>query len=438
VGNVDLALQLEVQRLTIDLVPPNEIKARMEPYRERSQAGTSADRLWLAVEAWRLMLTGEGAREAAGLARRALDGWRIFVEQPASMVPSQLVLVLAVAEDFELAERALEVMIAGARAIGSAPLEGASLGLRSELEFRRGMIAGASADARTAIEIARSHAFVPALPLVIAWITQTLVERGELVEAARELEISGMEVEVPDHMSFTPILYCRAMVALGEGKHRRALEDLMEIGRREARSETSFFSWDSDAAIVHASLGERDEAVRLAKRGLERAGRWGTAGSLGHATRSLGLVVGGHDGIEHLRAAVKLLEESQSGLEHMRALTDFGAALRRAGRRVDAREPLREAHELARRRGALAIAKRTHEELAATGEKLGPLIAVGVESLTPSERRIAGMAAEGLTNREIAQTLFLSVKTVESHLRGAYRKLEVRSREELPHALEGG
>jgi DNA-binding CsgD family transcriptional regulator len=438
VGNVDLALQLEIQRLTTDLVPPNEIKARMEPYRERIQAGTSADRLWLAVEAWRMMLTGEGAREAAGLARRALDGWRIFVEQPESMVPSQLVLVLAVAEDFELAERALEVMIAGARAIGSAPLEGASLGLRSELEFRRGVISGASADARTAIEIARSHAFVPALPLVIAWITQALVERGELVEAARELKIGGMEVEVPDHMSFTPILYSRAMVALGEGKHRRALEDLMEIGRREARSETSYFPWDSEAAVVLASLGRRDEALHLAETGLERARRWGTAGSVGHATRSLGLVVGGRDGIEHLRAAVKLLEESQSGLEYMRALTDFGAALRRAGRRVDAREPLREALELARRRGALAIARRAHEELAATGEKLGPLIAVGVESLTPSERRIARLAADGLTNREIAQTLFLSVKTVESHLRSAYRKLDVSSREDLPHALEGG
>jgi DNA-binding CsgD family transcriptional regulator len=229
------------------------------------------------------------------------------------------------------------------------------------------------------------------------------------------------------------------MLALGEGKQRRALEDLMEIDRREARSETSFFGWDSDAALVYASsLGEDEEALRLANRGLERARRWGTAGSLGHARRSFGLVVGGRDGIEHLRAAVKLLEESQSGLEHMRALADFGAALRRAGRRVDAREPLRKAHELARRAGALAIAKRTHEELAATGEKLGPLIAVGIESLTPSERRIAGMAAEGLTNREIAQTLFLSVKTVESHLRGAYRKLDVSSRQDLPHALKGG
>jgi DNA-binding CsgD family transcriptional regulator len=352
------------------------------------------------------------------------------------MVPGQLALALAKAEDFEIAERALEVMIAGARAIGSAPHEVASLGLRSELEFRRGMIASASADARTAIEIARSHGIVPALPLLIAWISQALVERGELAEAARELEVSGMAVEVPDQMSSTPILYCRAMVALGEGKHERALEDLMEIGRREARSETSYFLWDSDAALVHAALGERDEAVRLAEQGLERARRWGTPGSVGHATRALGLVTGGDDGIEMLRAAVALLEESQAGLEYMRALTDLGSALRRAGRRADAREPLRKALELARRSGALAIAGRAHEELEATGEKLGPLIAVGVESLTPSERRIARLAADGLTNREIAQTLFLSVKTVESHLRGAYRKLDVSSRDELPRALE--
>jgi DNA-binding CsgD family transcriptional regulator len=273
---------------------------------------------------------------------------------------------------------------------------------------------------------------------VIAWITQALVERGELAEAAHELEVSGMAVEVPDHMSSTPVLYSRAMVALGEGKHERALEDLVEIGRREARSETSYFLWDSDAALIHAALGNRDEAMRLAEQGLERARRWGTAGSMGHATRALGLVTGGDEGIELLREAVELLEESQSGLEYMRALTDHGAALRRAGRRADAREPLRKALELARRNGALAIAGRAHEELEATGEKLGPRIAVGVESLTPSERRIARLAADGLTNREIAQSLFLSVKTVESHLRGAYRKLDVSSRDQLPRALEAG
>jgi DNA-binding CsgD family transcriptional regulator len=438
-GTVDAALQFEVQRLVIDLARPNEIKKRLTPYRDRVEPGSSAERLWLAVEAWRLMLIGEDARHAADLARRALEGWQIFAEQPASPVTSQLILVLVVAEDFEFAERALEVMLAGVRAIGSAPLEGACLGLRSELEFRRGMIAGAAADARTAIEIARAGGFLSAIPLTISWITQALVERGELEEAAHELEMCGMAVEVPDHMSFTPILLSRAMVEMGQGNRHRALDDLMEIRRREARSETSYFLWDSDAAVVLASLGERDEeALRFAEAGLQRARRWGTAGSLGHATRSLGLAVGGRDGIEHLRRAVGLLAESQSGLEYMRTLTDLGAALRRAGHRVDAREPLRKARELARRRGALAIAKRAHEELAATGEKLGPLIAVGVESLTPSERRIAGMAAGGLTNREIAQTLFLSVKTVESHLRGAYRKLDVSSREDLPRALEAG
>ena len=90
---------------------------------------------------------------------------------------------------------------------------------------------------------------------------------------------------------------------------------------------------------------------------------------------------------------------------------------------------------MARRPGALAVARRAHEELEATGEKLRPLLAGGVESLTPSERRVAEMAAEGHPNREIAQSLFLSVKTVETHLSSAYRKLDIRSRRELTAAL---
>jgi DNA-binding CsgD family transcriptional regulator len=242
---------------------------------------------------------------------------------------------------------------------------------------------------------------------------------------------------VPDQLSWTSVLHCRAQLKFARGKSKSALEDLREIARRETRSETSFFSWDSDTAVVLASLGEEEEACGLAERGLESARRWGAVGRIGHATRALGLVAGGDAGLDHLRDAVELLRGSSAGLEYMRALTDYGAALRRAGRRADAREPLREALELARPRGALAIARTAHEELEATGEKLRPLAVAGVESLTPSERRTAGLAAEGLTNREIAQTLFLSVKTVESHLRGAYRKLDIRSREELPRALEG-
>jgi DNA-binding NarL/FixJ family response regulator len=93
---------------------------------------------------------------------------------------------------------------------------------------------------------------------------------------------------------------------------------------------------------------------------------------------------------------------------------------------------------MARAGGALAIAKRAHEELEATGEKLRPLMATGVESLTPSERRVADMAGEGSSNREIAQTLFLSVKTVETHLSHAYSKLDIRSRSQLKTTLAAG
>jgi DNA-binding NarL/FixJ family response regulator len=112
--------------------------------------------------------------------------------------------------------------------------------------------------------------------------------------------------------------------------------------------------------------------------------------------------------------------------------------LRRAGHRRDAREPLRAGFELARRCGALPLAKRAHSELGATGEKLPRFVAIGVESLTPSERRIAEMAARGLTNRQIAQELFLTVKTIETHLHAAYDKLDIHSRRELPDALGPG
>jgi DNA-binding NarL/FixJ family response regulator len=90
---------------------------------------------------------------------------------------------------------------------------------------------------------------------------------------------------------------------------------------------------------------------------------------------------------------------------------------------------------MARPDGALAIARRAHEELEATGERLRPLLAGGVESLTPSERRVAAMAAEGKTNRAIAQELFLTVKTIEAHLSSAYRKLDIGSRAELSEAF---
>jgi DNA-binding CsgD family transcriptional regulator len=130
-----------------------------------------------------------------------------------------------------------------------------------------------------------------------------------------------------------------------------------------------------------------------------------------------------------------VLKDSPAKLEHAKARTELGAALRRSNRRADAREQLRRAVELATMCGAAPLAARAETELLATGARPRRIALSGVESLTPSERRVAQMAAEGQTNREVAQALFVSPKTVEVHLSSVYRKLEIHSRSQLPGAL---
>jgi DNA-binding CsgD family transcriptional regulator len=140
-------------------------------------------------------------------------------------------------------------------------------------------------------------------------------------------------------------------------------------------------------------------------------------------------------GVERLRDAVTLLERSPARHELARALVDLGAALRRDGHRSDARAPLRDGYELARECGAQALAEDARHQLAASGVRIRRARLTGAESLTASERRIADMAAAGSSNAEIAQALFVTVKTVEMHLTHVYRKLEIPGRGELARAL---
>jgi DNA-binding CsgD family transcriptional regulator len=130
-----------------------------------------------------------------------------------------------------------------------------------------------------------------------------------------------------------------------------------------------------------------------------------------------------------------LLESSGARLEHARALADLGAALRRAGHRADSREILRPALDLAHRCGAHALSARARTELITAGGRRRRLVLTGLDSLTTSERRVAQLAAAGLANRDIAQQLFITTRTVEGHLTHAYQKLDITSREQLPAAL---
>jgi DNA-binding NarL/FixJ family response regulator len=156
---------------------------------------------------------------------------------------------------------------------------------------------------------------------------------------------------------------------------------------------------------------------------------------IGVTLRTLGLVEGGRAGEKHLEEAVSVLAASSARLEHGKALVELGAALRRGNRRADSRAYLREGLDLAHRIGAKALEERARTELAATGARPRRLQLTGLESLTPSERRVAEMAAENLTNKDIAQALYVTPKTVEVHLSSAYRKLEISSRAQLSGAL---
>jgi len=197
----------------------------------------------------------------------------------------------------------------------------------------------------------------------------------------------------------------------------------------------TIWPWRSDMAAVLEALGESEEARRLAADEIEIARSMGARRALGVALRAAGVVTRGDAALELLEEAVAVLGDSEAKLEHARALADLGATLRRAGRRREARALLRRALDAAVACGAVALTEFVRAEMAASGARTRSGAQHGPAVLTPSESRVAALAAEGLSNPQIAQRLFLTRRTVETHLTHAYRKLGIRSRVELPAVL---
>jgi DNA-binding NarL/FixJ family response regulator len=160
------------------------------------------------------------------------------------------------------------------------------------------------------------------------------------------------------------------------------------------------------------------------------------ASTRGAALRLRALAADGGPDIEMLEESARVLEEPRaSTLELARTLCELGAAHRRLGRRVESREPLRRALDLAHHCGAVAVEKRAHEELLASGARPRRAVLQGADALTPSEQRIASLMATGMTSRNIAESLYLTMSTVEWHRRNIYRKLDVASRDGLRDAM---
>jgi DNA-binding CsgD family transcriptional regulator len=193
--------------------------------------------------------------------------------------------------------------------------------------------------------------------------------------------------------------------------------------------------WRHTAALAALALGDHRQARLLADEELERA-RWcGVPRAISIALRTAAAVVGNARRIELLTEARSVAETSPSRLEHARVLLELGTALRREGRRSDSQAWLREALQLADRMGAAPLAEAARQELWATGARPRRTAFSGADALTAAERRVAQLAAAGLTNAQIAQDLFVTTKTVQTHLAHAYRKLDISSRRQLPASL---
>lgn len=235
----------------------------------------------------------------------------------------------------------------------------------------------------------------------------------------------------------TYLLYARGRLRVATGYTRFGFEDLLSCGRRLAHHGMrfpGFVPWRAHAARAALALGQTDDAARLAEEDINAAARWGAARPLGTALTTIGLVREDDEAERALQKAITTLRSSPARLQLATALTELGTLQARHGQSEKAIETLRQAVELSEQCGARPLARRAAEELRSSRRALTPA-KDNEHGLTRQENRIAVMAAQGLTNREIATALHLTRRTVELHLSGAYRKLGIPGRAELGGAL---
>jgi DNA-binding CsgD family transcriptional regulator len=446
----DLALALEAAAVGAALNDPlaaPSVALRRESLLVRAASDPAAPPELLAAAAFISVLTNEPAEVGADLAARALRAGG--TAPPTSGIPpwfafttwfGQATISLLWTERYAQLRPLLDASIAQARATGDSSRLAVGLATRGWLALRRGDLSAAEADPRTALAASE----LPAPPLYGVLnggvLVEALVEQGELHAAEQALAPLDSEAE-SGSLPATVFRFARGRLRVEQGRIAEGLEDFLSVGARLTRGIVTcpgFLSWRSEAALAHLALGDREPAQRLAEEELELAQAFGALRALGIAKRAAGVVAGGDRGASLLREAIDAFKRGDASLEKARALTDLGALLRRRNRRTEARELLREALDAAHRSGAKALADQAETELRATGARPRRVVLTGLDSLTASERRIAELAGQGLTNREIAQTLFITTRTVEGHLTSVFRKLQLDSRNELPAALAGG
>jgi DNA-binding CsgD family transcriptional regulator len=448
-GDPDGAMLLEAAAAGIPLVDLStspSARPRLRHVVEPVFRGESVPSHISSLAAVDALYGNQPAAQVLGLAEQAVRDWHLLPGFARSPLTAQLFVALIFGENFTLARRLLDEEIDNARRRGSTAQFLNAASFRSMLFYRLGALAVAESDAHAALEAAYLHAGtersegppVPSLhaPMALAVLLETLIDRAELEDAERLVTQTGLARADSHLILFLFLMGARARLRTAQRRKREAIADLLALGERvESRILTpAVVPWRSQAALALRG-DDPDEALRLGREELELARSFGAPRGLGVALQAAALTGREEERVSLLREAVAVLEDSPARLEHARALVELGAALRRQGKRTEARGALERGMDGAQACGATALARRAREELRAGGARPRRLALTGVDALTGAERRVADLAAQGLTNRQIAQALVVSLATVETHLRHVFQKLAITSRKQLAEEL---
>lgn len=373
---------------------------------------------------------GSPVEAARQVAERAIAGGALIREEGADSELFYLPIgALNLGDFLDQSEYWLAEAIEDARTRGSLLGYAQASARLAEVAYRRGQLASAEAHARAAATVSRDDA--------LAVLLNIMLDQGRLDEAQRLVEPYPLS-PLADHIMLQPIQAAAARLKLAQGRTREGIDQLLACGswlESWGAKNPGMVAWRSGVALALKQAEDPARAGQLVAEELAIAQALGPPRARGIAMRTLGLLEPGTNGIDLLQQAVAELGSSPAQLEYARALIDYGAALRRSGHRMDARKPLREGLDLAHRCGATVLSDRARHEVLATGARPRRPLLRGRDALTPTEARVADMAAHGLSSPEIAQALFVTPKTIETHLGHVYQKLDIHSRAELPGAL---
>jgi DNA-binding CsgD family transcriptional regulator len=368
--------------------------------------------------------------ELAGPAARAVG--RVLDDLPIALA---LAGALGYSDQYERAEAVLARALEEARRIGWVTWLAAGSLLRARFRLWTGPIGDVIGEGMTGLEVFEGalHMYLPAAAYCLV---RGLIESDELNEA-REVMARVDQGSSPTGTFAAWQHEARGRLAAASGEWDRALAEFLASGESAASVlalNPAMFHWRSEAGIAALRLGRAEQARELIDEELALAERFGAPRALGVARRAAALLQSGSTLEQGLADAAALLRTCGARVEHAYALVELGGAIRRSGRPTEARDALREALTVAEEIGARRAARLAREELQRAGGRASTR-AGGDDQLTPSERRVAELAAQGRTNREIANELFVTVKAVEWHLGNAYRKLDIRGRGALAAAL---